>query len=398
MKKHFGMLLFLACACVFSAVPALAGENIEFPGAELQLMEFNGRTHATHHFIGPDAGGTGKSKSLTGNTVIVNSGEVKGITSYHEDGDIEEGHVYGAMNFMDEEPVTGNQVIIKGGTAGPAEWMEGANGTVSGGIGSGGDVIGNSVAVSDGTVNAAIYGGYSRDEGNVTGNSVIVSGGAMNGLVVGGYGGYAANNTVTISGGTVNRSVAIGSVLGGFGLNATNNTVIIEGGTVNGDVCGGRTYLWDGNATGNTVIVSGGEVNGIIFGGNFGEGDGFSGNTLVIDGYAFSVEGAGNFENYNFVIPASAAAGGAALTVTDHAVNLDNTNIDVTGIADGVVPASGDAVILISNVSGAPKTINGADFADGKEYITSYGTWKFSTAEGKLTAMASQDGKSVDLE
>ena len=81
MKKHFRMLLFLACACVFSAVPAMAGENVEFPGAELQLMEFNGRTHATHHFIGPDAGGAGKSKNLTGNGADFVEGN-EYITSY----------------------------------------------------------------------------------------------------------------------------------------------------------------------------------------------------------------------------------------------------------------------------------------------------------------------------
>ena len=106
------------------------------------------------------------------------------------------------------------------------------------------------------TVNGYVYGRCAPGpDGVVSGATVTVEAGATVSINV--YGGYALNNrnaednTVSITGGTVNVAVYGGCSESG---SAKGNTVRITGGTVEDDVYGG--YSMEGDATNNTVILS----------------------------------------------------------------------------------------------------------------------------------------------
>lgn len=239
--------------------------------------------------------------------------------------------------------VTGNSVIVSDGSMDSVYGGFGTNvstfygasfGTVS--------VMGNSLIVSGGTIDNAV-GGASSGSGTATENSVIVSGGSVNEIKggqadAGGLTGdvVAAENSVIVSGGYVSGNIYGGYATGTTGTAAsTGNTVIISGGTINGDVFGGYAASTKGTAiaTGNTVIISGNiKLSDVaISGGATGAGrtralpgaaDTFSGNTLNIWNYTGgTVKSLANFEHYDFIIPADQQ--GAVLTVIDPIVMGD---------------------------------------------------------------------------
>ena len=75
------------------------------------------------------------------------------------------------------------------------------------------DAIKNTVEMTGGTVDKAIYGGYTVD-------------------------GKATENRVTLSGGKVKKDV-YGGLAHGDGNDAVKNIVEMTGGTVDEDICGG---------------------------------------------------------------------------------------------------------------------------------------------------------------
>ena len=193
-------------------------------------------------------------------------------------------------------------------------------------------------------------GGFSGD-GSAHNNTVIISGGTM-GYVFGGQGDTATSNRVIISGGTM------GDVHGGNGTFATSNRVIISGGTM-GDVFGG--YGSD-SATDNWVIISGTPtLSGTIYGG-IGNGDGVSGNLLVLRTSGLTAMNLLNFERYAFQLPADIRPGDVLLTLTNfYGIATDLTNggkspspdirrIDVNGAASPL--RVGDKVTLFRNDNG----------------------------------------------
>jgi|GEM_PF-1334769 len=187
----------------------------------------------------------------------------KGSTAY----DV---YVYGGVAlYSSVGAVEENRVEITGGTA--SYVYGGANGNTSG---KAGDVKGNSVTMSGGTVRKNVYGGSSTGTSNVINNTVSLSQTdtevltKIDGNVYGGYsesgtaGGAMAGegNKVTITGGTVGTNVYGGRSNSGV---ASGNIVTITGGTVSGAVYGG----YGNTANGNTVTISGGVVKDKIVGG-----------------------------------------------------------------------------------------------------------------------------------
>ena len=181
------------------------------------------------------------------------------------------------------------------------------NNTVCGGCSENGNVTGNTVAISGGTINSRVHGGYSynmfdttANTVQITDNTVRITGGVLQ-SACGGYSmkGAVKNNTVTLAGGTVTFGVGGGesaygdvadntvAITGGtvqivykdhaygvivYGGSSTygaakNNRVNISAGTVNTTygVNGGRSQT--GAATGNTVTISGGTITGKVVGG-----------------------------------------------------------------------------------------------------------------------------------
>lgn len=128
-------------------------------------------------------------------------------------------------------------------------------------LGGTGAAANNTLTMTGGTVDGNVQGGYSIG-GDATGNHVIMSGGTAGNNVYGGYalnnardsGNAADNNTVEISGGTVTHHV-----MGGNGWSGANeNTVTLKGGTFGQGVYGGRIEGADTSLLrNNKVFISG---------------------------------------------------------------------------------------------------------------------------------------------
>ncbi len=297
--------------------------------------------------------------NVTGNTVTISGGKVSD-------------DVYGGLS--EDGNATNNTVNISGGEI---EYF------VYGGLSENGDATNNTVNISGGEIGESAFGGYSED-GNATGNTVNISGGTIGDEVHGGFSntGDATNNTVNIFDGAITTAVTGGFsntgdvtgntvnmsggeagsvVLGGYSSagNATDNTVNISGGEVTGDVYGGLSD--NGNATGNTVNIAGSPnlSAATLYGGDSSGGDVFTGNTLNVNGFQGSIVGAGNFEFYNFTLPAGLANGGVLLT-SSNSVDLTDTHAAVVGVQPGSALNPGDTVTLIDNTTNAPLASSGA--------------------------------------
>ncbi|MBR1495012.1 MAG: hypothetical protein IJ601_08220 [Acidaminococcaceae bacterium] len=188
----------------------------------------------------------------------------------------------------------------------------------AGGYKSGADVTGKGLTVSGGSVRGNLVGGWAMgSSGKAENNTLSITGGtidsnsgscsfhggeALNGDAINNtvnvkdaavfsssatiYGGFAFdgdakdNNTINISGGTFKGNTALyGGISSNY--NATDNNVNISGGTFNQSltVYGSRAYKV--NVTGNSVTVSGGT---------------FQGDTNLYGGFAQSAGGTGNGE------------------------------------------------------------------------------------------------------
>jgi len=293
LPRHVLHLFTAFCFCfgfvALSAHPAVAaGETITFPGTPLQTVI--GFTDS----LAPSGSNTGKSNSLSGNKVTVQSGgTVPGV-------------VTGAINTLDSDKVTGNQVFISGGTANGAAggWAENNAGsatatgnsvTINGGTVNTRDVLGaraesttgnaeasnNSVTINNGTLGKGAIGGEAvsnAGDAKASGNSVTFSNSTAEG-VAGGWAwvesgtgnATASDNRVIINGGTVNLRDVLGARAeseGSGNATASNNSVTINNGTLNKDVIGGEAVSNAGSATatGNSVTISGGSVNDVIGG------------------------------------------------------------------------------------------------------------------------------------
>lgn len=167
--------------------------------------------------------------------------------------------IYGGYN--DDDPgqrVYKNQITITDATIAFYAY---------GGYSENGNADENTVSISGSTVNGEVYGGKGYEE--CSGNTVIVNNSTVNGEINGSYSenGIAKDNKVSISGGST-----VNYVYGGYAdKGSVNNTVNIQDSTINGDVYGG--YSVDGNSESNTVNISGSEILADVYGG-YTENDG----------------------------------------------------------------------------------------------------------------------------
>lgn len=268
----------------------------------------------------------------------------------------------------------------------------------------------NEVNIGKGSViNDSVFGGSSQGDnsgsGNInlgsTANRVNVSSSTVMYDVQGGYAaGYASgvgdvniasgNNTVTVSGSTVNHNV-----YGGFGfgrtfgtgkvnVHADNNVLTLAGATVNGDVYGGYVegQSQQNNtmttAINNTVNISGKTVfstNSSIYGGfdnsapeDYGPNkpDVLTGNTLNVSTSGINIKKVGNFENYNFYLPASTTNNTVMIQTTDGA-DLTGSTVAIKAIEPGVALNAGDTVYLLKTggLTGNPALVNSANVSQG---------------------------------
>jgi outer membrane autotransporter protein len=195
------------------------------------------------------------------------------------------------------------------------------NWVVYGGYSNGGSSTGNTVTVNSGaTVNYDVYGGYSKG-GSSIGNTVILNSGATVSTVFGGFsnGGSTIGNTVILNPGAVVTYSVYGSGIE-YGAAADNNTVIFYSGARAGSNVFGATS--DGYPTG-------------------------TGHTLELRGAGQNIGGELNgFQNFNFYLPPTLAAGAAVLTVDDEAtIDGATVNVWIDGASSSL--AAGDTVTLI---------------------------------------------------
>ncbi|MDR2300751.1 MAG: hypothetical protein LBF38_01720, partial [Deltaproteobacteria bacterium] len=318
------LMVFLLCL-----PPSLAlAENIDYPGTG--LITVNGNLGS----LAPSGSESGKSNSLSDNTVTVSEGP-----------DIK--NVYGAVNVSDDESIDNNQVIVIApdsmrisivyGGYGQNASVNDSNvtikgvtvGQIIGGFSYRDDVLRNNVVIEAGTkVTGKVYGGYSNfgnvsynsvifyaagnsqeiiggwsGSGKVSYNNVIIDGAASLQGVLGGLTdvGAVSYNNVSIGGGAIVDYVYGGESKDGF---VGYNTVYIGGGAkVKYEVFGGLSRQNDANY--NTVIVNGqATVEMEIYGGSSQDGGGANHNTVIIDGWAtvkFAIAGGwSRYSNSNY--------------------------------------------------------------------------------------------------
>ncbi|MDR0250594.1 MAG: hypothetical protein LBI35_04695 [Burkholderiales bacterium] len=345
-RSLFHLLSGAVFALSFSFVAlVLAQETIAYPDAfpplTLQTVDSAAGT------LAPTGSDTGKSTSLSGNSVTVHSG-----------GSVP-GRVYGAINLNDSDIVSGNRVLINGIVEGRAAYG-GYHYFATGNIAT----VGNVVTVSNGTVND-VYGGevvIPSGTGTSADNSVTISGGTVDWSIRGGaawsnFGAVTAtDNSVVINSGTV-----YGDVYGGVAwstfvtANASSNSVTINGGTIRGNVSGGEA-IGIGTAANNTVTVRGAptfDTRTVFYGGRIPSGGVSTGNVLNLYSANLTVGEVDSFQSMNFYLPATLTVGGTMLTIvaspgiTSGAVNIAGVTVNVGLDGAGLLLRTGDRFILI---------------------------------------------------
>ena len=220
------------------------------------------------------------------------------------------------------------------------------------------DIRKNTVTITGGTVENVMGGASSG--GDVNENKVIISGGRIGtseaNIIIGGnapdsYEGNANNNTVEISGGTINSTIWGGRSVTG---NAEGNTVTISGSptfAASSGIHGAAAY--DGDAKNNTVNILAKDFSiGFLIGGEPGPSGTSSGNTLNLAAKNVTAGSVNGFQNMNFYLPSDIANNDTMLTVNG------GTATDVKGVTFGVAAlsgvklAKGNTVNLITNPSG----------------------------------------------
>jgi outer membrane autotransporter protein len=260
-----------------------------------------------------------------------------------------------------------NNIIIDGSAVGGS--VEGGD-AESYGVGTV-TALNNTLTIRNSAIGGDVQGGDADSSGigaaTASNNTVTLSGSTVGGDVEGGLAesasGFAtaSNNSVIVTGGTVGGDIYGGmsdSSGSGDSSKATENSVSISGGTVN-RIFGGFVNGGPGDATGNTVnlgpgtVAIGGNLYGGLIGGlpGFGaasSGDAFTGNTLNLQSAKGVTVGGDlkNFENLNFHFPENTQAGDTILTVTG-AADIRGSTVSI-GIEGGnPTLAVGEAVNLI---------------------------------------------------
>jgi hypothetical protein len=258
-------------------------------------------------------------------------------------------HVFGAFNFQDTTAPSGNQVTVTGGTVN--QWVYGAvHWLRSNGNAQAND---NTVTVSGGTLNG--NGAWGAAASSTT------SGDAT-----------ASNNRVTVSAGTVNQIQGGDAFCNSASCTATadNNRVDIQGGVIGaGNVWGGFAQSVTGTlppipplppsgtayARNNIVAISGTPDMSAawLYGGVLSNNaDGASSDNLlqVTDTAGLSARGLSDFQQLSFTLPATLTPATPVLTLSD-AAQL-GTNIEVTvSAAGGLTVNEGDVFTLIDAVN-----------------------------------------------
>ena len=249
------------------------------------------------------------SGAATGNSVIFNGGSVtenvyggRSVNGPAQNNSVT--MTNGSANWLlggysDSGDVSGNSVNVSGGTlSGGVNGGETTSGNatgnsadfsnvtatyVQGGYSGSGSATGNSLALHSGTVQNNAFGGYvDSGSGEASDNSVTFNGGSVANNIYGGMSaaGLAQNNSVTMTNGSAKW------LLGGYSANGNviGNSINVSGGTLTG-VSGGESN--SGSATGNIVSISGGTVQSNVNGGFVASGSGkATGNIVNISGNA----------------------------------------------------------------------------------------------------------------
>ncbi|MDR2172622.1 MAG: hypothetical protein LBE32_00170 [Burkholderiales bacterium] len=353
----------LGCAVLalgFSAAaPVWAQVPIVYDGSDPTMLQ-NVPTLG-NDVLAPSGSNTGKSNSLAGNSVTLETGgTVAGIR--------------GAMNSLDADEVSGNHVIIESGVANLLVGVQMMSASIAGG---------EHYALS-----SASYGVSSRS------NVVSIRGGevVVNSVITPIVGGLAANygtgsaaalgNLVGIEGGVIqDNNITATSIIGGSAyvrgdgedVEASGNAVWISGGefrSVN-EIVGGRAWsnaVAPGTATAsnNTVIIDGTPIfTGalpMIYGAvTIPAGGTMVDNILHVSTIGLSVRGLENFQLMDFMLPTALANGDTMITTGAAGADLTGVTISVD-IDNPLAPptiVAGNRYTLISNVSGTFAPVSG---------------------------------------
>ena len=257
-------------------------------------------------------------------------------------------HLIGGYVQNGSGAATGNSVIFNGGSV---------TENVYGGRSVNGPAQNNSVTMTNGSANW-LLGGYS-DSGDVSGNSVKVSGGTLSGGVNGGEttSGNATGNSVDFS------NVTATYVQGGYSGSgsATGNSLAIRSGTVQNNAFGGYVDSGSGEASGNSVTFNGGSVANNIYGGMSAAGLVQSNSVIMTNGSAKWL--LGGYSNSGDVSGNSVNVSGGTLTgVSGGESNSGSATGNIVSISGGTVQSnvnggfvasgSGKATGNIVNISG----------------------------------------------
>ena len=341
--------------------------------------------------------------SAVNNSVTVSGGTAKGsvMGALVSEGNATNNRVTITGGIVDSgQGINGAQVLVSGSASGNSVTITG--GTVAGNNVTGGNspavATGNSVNISGNVQVEYVYGGRSSLQ-TATGNSVNIYGNAHSTRTV--YGGESKG--VAGNGGATGNSVVIadnaqvdGPIYGGGTDNdaASGNSVTISGNARVSTVFGG--WSDNGDAIGNTVTISGsptisgGLAGGVALGGTS------SGNTLNMRTAGVTVANIGSFQNLNFYLPSTLAAGGTVLTTTGIA-RIDGSTVNV-GIEGGSSPLKqGDSIVLIDagTLNGTPAntTANG----QGMQGVTLRYSFDILTQGNQLLAMVTSAGANPQL-
>ena len=298
--------------------------------------------------------------NVTGGTLTV-EGTLTTVT-VNNDASASASDAVAAGGYSENGSVSGSSLMLQDGAkltmSGTA-----ANHVVGGGYSLNGSVSGNSFTLRDeaklvmnGNSNY-VAGGYTKN-GNATGNTMTLTGGAISAAKINLCGGYssdgdAVSNRVDLNGYYSPNDQTM-FVYGGYAKsgNAENNTVVITGGTVNGKVYGGYSSA-NGYAINNTVTISGGTVTESVYG---GESITSYGNTLNVVGKGNEVGGIINFQNMNFNLDRTITNGRTMMTVGTE-TNMIGVTIGMDAEKD-VPLVKNDTITLNSSLNGLKNFTN----------------------------------------
>ena len=267
------------------------------------------------------------SGAATGNSVIFNGGSVTE-------------NVYGGRSV--NGPAQNNSVTM---TNGSANWL-------LGGYSDSGDVSGNSVNVSGGTLSGGVNGGETTS-GNATGNSVDFSNVTAT-YVQGGYSGSgsATGNSLALHSGTVQNNAFGGYVDSGSG-EASDNSVTFNGGSVTNNIYGGMSAA--GLAQNNSVTMTNGSANWLL--GGYSDSGDVSGNSVNVSGGTLTGVSGGESN--------SGSATGNIVSISGGTVQ---SNVNGGFVASGSGKATGNIVNISGNADLSGAVVAGGSSPDGDAF------------------------------